>query len=99
MGTDTDFKGLNEPEREQPSYRGAGVETPDGFTGEPGDETAAGKPDSVSMEEHLERLAELNLSSAYNSRSSMSPAIIRMISAAAGVALLLLIYLLFKLFI
>jgi len=58
---------------------------------------AAAKPTrGATMEEHLERLAELNLSSTYSSRSRVSPAIIRLLSAAAGVAVLLLLYLLFK---
>lgn len=69
----------------------------------PADESAGTsgteKPLNVSMEEHLERLAALNLSSTYASRSRLSPAIIRLLSAAAGFAVLLLIYLLFKLFI
>lgn len=59
----------------------------------------SGNPGNDSMEEQLERLAALNLSSAYATQSRFSPTIIRLISAAAGVAALLLIYFCFKLFI
>lgn len=54
---------------------------------------------NASVEEQLEKLAELNLSSTYASRSRFSPVVIRLLSAATGIAVLLLIYLCFKLFI
>ena len=62
-------------------------------------EGPADKTGDASIEENLERLAALNLSSAYATRSKFSPTIIRLISAASGIAALLLIYFCFKLFI
>lgn len=60
---------------------------------------STGKDGNVSMDEHLERLAALNLSSTYATHSRFSPTIIRLISAVAGLAALLLIYFCFKLFV
>lgn len=51
-----------------------------------------------SIEENLEKLAALNLSNAQSMQPRFSTAMIRLVSAAAGIGALLLIYLVVKLF-
>ena len=51
-----------------------------------------------SIEENLEKLAALNLSNDQSMQPRFSTAIIRLVSAAAGIGALLLIYLVVKLF-
>lgn len=52
-----------------------------------------------SLEENLERLAAVNLSSDRSLEPRLSTAMIRLVSALAGVGFLLLFYLIFKLFV
>lgn len=59
----------------------------------------AGTGAALTVEEQVERLAALNLSSASASRSRVSPTVIRFLSAMAGVAALLVLYFCFKLFV
>ncbi len=59
----------------------------------------AGRASDQTLEEQLERLAAVNLSSDRSLEPRLSNAMIRLVSALAGVGLLGLIYLLFKLFI
>lgn len=51
-----------------------------------------------SIEENLEKLAALNLSNDQSMQPRFSTAMIRLVSAAAGIGALLLIYLVVKLF-
>ncbi len=51
-----------------------------------------------SIEENLEKLAALNLSTDQSMQPRFSTAMIRLVSAAAGIGALLLIYLVVKLF-
>jgi len=51
-----------------------------------------------SIEENLEKLAALNLSTDQSMQPRFSTAMIRLVSAAAGIVALLLIYLVVKLF-
>jgi predicted TIM-barrel fold metal-dependent hydrolase len=51
-----------------------------------------------SIEENLEKLAALNLSNDLSMQPRFSTAMIRLVSAAAGIGVLLLIYLVVKLF-
>lgn len=53
---------------------------------------------SESIEENLEKLAALNLSNDQSMQPRFSTAMIRLVSAAAGIGALLLIYLVVKLF-
>jgi len=52
-----------------------------------------------SLEENLERLAAVNLSSDTSLEPRLSTAMIRLVSALAGVGFLLLLYLIFKIFV
>jgi len=56
------------------------------------------QPKSESMDENLERLAALNLSNDHSFQRRYSNALIRLVSAAAGLAVLFLIYFIIKLF-
>ena len=68
--------------------------------GETNREAEAAKKDvTLTVQEQMERLAALNLSSASLSRSRFSPTVIRLLSAMAGVAALLVLYFCFKLFV
>ncbi len=60
---------------------------------------AAGQAQDQFTEENLERLAALNLSSDRILQPRFSTAMIRLVSALAGVAALVLIYFIFKLFV
>ena len=51
-----------------------------------------------SLEENLEKLAALNLSSDKSMQPRLSNAMIRLVSAAAGIGALILLYYIFKLF-
>lgn len=52
-----------------------------------------------SIEENLERLAALNLSNDQSFQPRFSTAVIRLVSALTGAALLVLIYFIFRLFV
>ena len=56
------------------------------------------KGSNESIEENLEKLAALNLSNDHSMQPRFSTAMIRLVSAAAGIGVLLLIYLIVKLF-
>lgn len=62
-------------------------------------EFIAGRATDRSLEENLERLAAVNLSSDRSLEPRLSTAMIRLVSALAGAGLLVLIYLMFRLFI
>ena len=62
-------------------------------------EESAGQDRSESLEENLERLAALNLSNDQSFQPRFSTAMIRLVSAAAGIGALLLIYLIMRLFV
>lgn len=66
--------------------------------GQPAGEDSKPKKDE-SLEENLEKLAALNLSSDRSMQPRLSNAMIRLVSAAAGIGALVLLYYLFKLFI
>lgn len=59
----------------------------------------AGQDRSESLEENLERLAALNLSNDQSLQPRFSTAMIRLVSAVAGIGALVLIYLIMKLFV
>lgn len=65
----------------------------------PSSEGSAGQDRSESLEENLERLAALNLSNDQSLQPRFSTSMIRLVSAAAGIGALLLIYLIMKLFV
>jgi hypothetical protein len=62
-------------------------------------EAILGRATDSSLEDNLERLAVVNLSSDRSLEPRLSTAMIRLVSALTGAALLVLIYLLFKLII
>ena len=59
----------------------------------------ATKEPGQSIEENLERLAAVNLSSDRSLEPRLSTAMIRLVSALAGIGVLVLLYLLFRLFV
>lgn len=58
-----------------------------------------GQERSESLEENLEKLAALNLSNDQSLQPRFSTAVLRLVSALAGIGALLLIYFILKLFI
>ena len=64
-------------------------------SGQPAGEDIKPKKDE-SLEENLEKLAALNLSSDRSLQPRLSNAMIRLVSAAAGIGALVLLYYLFK---
>lgn len=80
--------------------RGNGTDVKAGRTGESEpSELTAGRATNQSLEENLARLAAANLSSDRSLEPGLSTAMIKLVSALAGVGSLVLIYLLLKLFI
>ena len=79
----------------QEDKNGTNLQSP---AGQPAGEDSKLKKDE-SLEENLEKLAALNLSSDRSMQPRLSNAMIRLVSAAAGIGALVLLYYLFKLFI